>query len=136
MVQTFDVHMFERIGPMAAITATPRTVARSQADDAHGLLGLGGLRLTARGRAVMLGLAAVVSAVAGLAGTQAVASSPGEPLEVRVHTVAPGETLWGLALGVRDAGQDVRDVVADIRDINGLRGSQVEAGQVVLLPAE
>lgn len=116
---------------MAATIPSPRTTS-----EAYGFLGLGGLHLTPRGRAVVLALAALVSAIFGLAGTQAMASAPPEPLEVRAHTVAPGETLWQLARGLTTAGEDVRDVVAEVKAINGMRTSDVEAGQVVLLPAE
>lgn len=116
---------------MAATIPGPRTTS-----EAYGFLGLGGLQLTPRGRAVVLILAVLVSAVFGLVGTQAMASAPGEPIEVRLHTVEPGETLWGLARGLTAAGEDIRDVVADLRAINGMRTSELEAGQVVLLPVE
>jgi len=119
-------------------TSSPiRAVARSgTASHPHGPLGLGGLRLTRRGRAVLVALALLATAGAGLLGTQAVASAPGDPLEVRVHTVAPGETLWEYAAVLAEAGQDVREVVADLRELNGLRTAELEAGQVVLLPVE
>ncbi len=116
---------------MAATIASPHMTS-----EANGFLGLGGLQLTPRGRAVMLVLAMLVSAVVGLVGTQAMASGPGQPIEVRVHTVEPGETLWELARGVTAAGEDVRDVVAELRAINGMRTSELQAGQVVLVPEE
>ncbi|AEG44033.1 LysM peptidoglycan-binding domain-containing protein [Isoptericola variabilis] len=116
---------------MAATIPSPGTTS-----EAYGFLGLGGLRLTPRGRAVVLALAALVSAAFGLAGTQAVASAPPVPVEVRAHTVAPGETLWHLARGTAAAGEDLRDVVAELKALNGMRTSEVEAGQVVLVPAE
>jgi predicted Zn-dependent protease len=84
----------------------------------------------------MLTLAVLVSAAFALLGTQAMASGPGEPIEVRIHTVEPGQTLWELARGLTAAGDDVRDVVAELRAINGMRTSELEAGQVVLLPEE
>ncbi|MEG3614871.1 LysM peptidoglycan-binding domain-containing protein [Isoptericola haloaureus] len=96
--------------------------------------GLTGLRLTARGRVVLAVLALAVSLPLAFAGGQAVAGSPGEPLEVRLHTVAPGETLWDFAAPLTDPGQDVRDVVAELRDLNGMTESSLRVGQVLVLP--
>jgi predicted Zn-dependent protease len=127
---------------MTAMSTTPtiRTAigpaARQASSEAHGVLGLGGLRLTRRGRAVLVALALLVSGAFGLLGTQAVAGGPGEPVEVRVHTVAPGETLWDYASTLAGAGEDVRDVVAYLRSLNDLPTAELQVGQVLLLPAE
>lgn len=104
--------------------------------DAPGFLGLGGLRLTRRGRVVIALLALLVLVGAGLIGQRAVAESPGSGVEVRLHTVAPGETLWQYAQSVRDSGDDLRDVVAELRDLNGLATAELRTGQVVLLPLD
>lgn len=92
------------------------------------------LRLTRRGRAVLVLLAAVVLLLAARVGV-AVASGPGEPVEVRVHVVAAGETLWELAQGVAAPGEDLRDVVSGLVELNGLSSSGLQAGQKILLPA-
>lgn len=52
------------------------------------------LRLTTRGRVVLVLLVATAVALMTLWGARAVASGPGEPVEVRVHVVEAGETLW------------------------------------------
>ncbi|MCA5893172.1 LysM peptidoglycan-binding domain-containing protein [Isoptericola sp. NEAU-Y5] len=109
---------------MATVTSAP------------GPWGLGGLRLTRRGRGVVTALAAMLAASAGLVGQQAMAEAPRGPVEVRLHTVAPGETLWEYAREVAVTGEDVRDVVAELRELNGLRTVDLRAGQVVLLPAD
>ncbi|NNU28219.1 LysM peptidoglycan-binding domain-containing protein [Isoptericola sediminis] len=96
--------------------------------------GLAGLRLTARGRLVLFLLAVAVSLPVALAGSQAVAGSPGEPIEVRLHTVAPGETLWQFAAGLAEPGEDLRVVVAELRDLNGMPDSSLQVGQVLVLP--
>jgi predicted Zn-dependent protease len=85
---------------------------------------------------VLIALAVLVSAAFGFLGTQAVASGPGEPVEVRVHTVAPGETLWQYASALAETGDDVRDVVVYLKELNELRSAELRVGQVVLLPAE
>ncbi|WP_264031505.1 LysM peptidoglycan-binding domain-containing protein [Cellulosimicrobium sp. SH8] len=92
------------------------------------------LRLTRRGRVVLVLLAAVVLLLAARVGV-AVASGPGEPVEVRVHVVAAGETLWELAQGVAAPGEDLRDVVSGLAELNGLSSSGLQAGQKILLPA-
>ena len=111
----------------------PRPAAR--AAEEHGVLGLRGLRLTQRGRVVVAVLAALVSLpVAGLGG-HAFASGPDDPPEVVVHTVAPGETLWGFARGIAEPGEDLRPVVARIQVLNGLDSAALQIGQTILLPA-
>ncbi|WP_353706723.1 LysM peptidoglycan-binding domain-containing protein [Cellulosimicrobium sp. ES-005] len=92
------------------------------------------LRLTRRGRVVLVLLAAVVLLLAARVGV-AVASGPGEPVEVRVHVVSSGETLWELAQGVAAPGEDLRDVVSGLAELNGLSSSGLQAGQKILLPA-
>ncbi|MFE6969843.1 LysM peptidoglycan-binding domain-containing protein [Isoptericola sp. NPDC057653] len=104
--------------------------------DAPGFLGLGGLRLSRRGRVVIAALVLLVLVAAGLVGQRAVADAPGSGVEVRLHTVQPGETLWQYARSVRDTGDDLRDVVADLRQLNGLTTAELQAGQVVLLPED
>lgn len=103
---------------------------------APGFLGLGGLRLTRRGRVVVVLLTALLVAAAGLLGQQAVAGAPGGPLEVRLHTVAPGESLWEYAHVLADGQADVREVVADLLELNELDTADLQVGQVVLLPLE
>lgn len=108
----------------------------SATNDVTGFLGLGGLRLTRRGRVVITLLVLLVLVGAGLVGQRAVAESPGAGVEVRLHTVAPGETLWQYASAVRGAGEDVRDVVAELRELNGLTSAELQTGQMVILPLD
>jgi hypothetical protein len=49
--------------------------------------------------------------------------------------VAPGETLWDVAVGSAPDGIDARRQLADILALNGLDGADVDAWTVVLLPA-
>ncbi|GAB2454687.1 LysM peptidoglycan-binding domain-containing protein [Xylanimonas ulmi] len=124
--------------PARRTAVVPARVASAQAapSEAHGALGLGGLRLTRRGRVVVFALALMVSLPLAGVGGRAMASDPGRPVEVTVHTVAPGETLWQLARHVAEPGQDVRDVVADLRDLNELESVALTVGQSVLLPRD
>lgn len=99
--------------------------------------GDGHLRLTHRGRVVLAVLAATV-ALGGVLGAQqsAQAGGPGEPVAVVRHVVSPGESLWSLAVTVAAPGEDVRDVVDRIRDLNAMTGDGLVVGQELLLPAE
>ena len=106
--------------------------ARSVADR----LGLDGLRLTRRGRFVLVLLAMLLVAPMVTWGATAVASSPGEPTEVRVHAVQPGETLWGFAQEVARPGEDVRHAVGRLQDLNEMSSATVRVGELLLLPKE
>ena len=96
-------------------------------------------RLTRRGRLartiVVLSLAVVM--VAGFAATSganvansnSVASS--EP-SYSVVVVAPGETLWSVAAAY--ASGDVQGLINEIREVNNLRGYDLQAGQRLRVP--
>ena len=99
------------------------------------------IRLTRRGRAVLVGLAATVALVAlwltvgpgALAGSGDGRGGPSRP--ARTVVVEPGETLWGIA-SAAEPGADPRRTVRRIMDLNGLGGDPtVRPGQEVRLPA-
>jgi len=93
------------------------------------------LRLTRRGRlALTLATAGCVLAIAGLA----VASSSSTPEASAPTTatsvvVAPGDTLWDLALRA-DPQADPRVTVARIVELNNLSGGHIQPGQQLQLP--
>jgi hypothetical protein len=121
---------------MAATLASPTRVRpglRGPGPD-HGRLGLDGLRLTRRGRVVLIVLAFLVSLPLVGVGGRAIADKPSTPLEVTVHTVAPGDTLWGFARRIVEPGQDIRDVVARLSDLNELTSGALTVGQTIVLP--
>jgi nucleoid-associated protein YgaU len=95
----------------------------------------GELRLTRRGRWVLAVLASVVAIGTGIVGGQAVAAGPTPALEVVSYTVQPGETLWQIAAGVAVPGEDVRNVIVELQDLNGLPSAELAAGQRLVLPA-
>jgi LysM repeat protein len=51
----------------------------------------------------------------------------------RRYVVKPADTLWAIAL--REYGGDPREAVWEIRERNGLAGTTVQPGQVLVLPA-
>jgi LysM domain len=109
---------------------TARPAARRGAAEG----GTAHLRLTGRGRVVVWGLAIALAAGVGLSAQSAGAEAPGAPQPVETHVVAPGETLWQIAGSVAAPGEDLRDVVAELVDLNGLGGADLQAGQEILVP--
>lgn len=99
------------------------------------------IRLTRRGRAVLVALPATVTLVAlwltvgpgALAGDGGGHGGPSRPACTVV--VGPGDTLWGIAAAA-DPGADPRRTVQRIMDLNGLGGDPVvRPGQEIRLPA-
>ena len=66
---------------------------------------------------------------------QAFATDDSEPpAALDTYTVGSGETLWSIAANLTPEGRDVRDTMAEIQNVNALTGSQLQAGQQILLP--
>ncbi len=96
----------------------------------------GQLRLTARGRRVVALLALLLVGLVSLVGGRAFADAPARALEVQTYSVASGDTLWALASSLAKPGEDVRDVVAEIVDLNGLASAELTVGQRLVVPVE
>lgn len=95
------------------------------------------LRLTARGRRVLatLVLAPAALGIGAVLVTAQPADAASEPASVSFEmvTVRSGESLWQIA--EEHAGdRDVRDVIHDIVELNGLDGQQVEPGMHLAMP--
>jgi len=81
--------------------------------------------------AALLVMVTVLSVAAGRIGAEAELADP-----VAGHVVVePGQTLWDVAAVTAPAGVDTRQQLADLRELNGLEGSQIGAWTVVLVPA-
>jgi nucleoid-associated protein YgaU len=94
------------------------------------------LRLTRRARrlGVVLGLA--VGVVVG-SWVGSVVTGDGEGLRLAGESsvvVQQGDTLWSIAASVSGNDDDVRAVIADIRELNGLSDASLVPGQTLLLP--
>lgn len=94
------------------------------------------LRITRRGRLLLTVLvAAGAAALVGVLGTgQATAGDEVRDAATVEVVVVPGDTLWGIASQVASPGEDVRDVIAEIVELNGLPSSGVVAGQTLVVP--
>lgn len=99
------------------------------------------LRLTRRGRIVLIGLplvllAALLLSLTGLLNSPAKAADTASGLSVTETvsvTVQPGESLWTIA-GAVDPTRDPRDVIADIVQLNDLEMGKVMPGQQLFVP--
>lgn len=94
------------------------------------------VRLTRRGRVVVLVLAllAVVAVGIALASASAAGNDPGTA-EVHLVTVQPGETLWDIAgRAAGRAGVDTGEMVQRLEDLNTIDDGVVYAGQELRVP--
>ena len=94
------------------------------------------LRMTRRGRLLLLGILAAVlllTVSVGRMGSQAATAVDNGPALTQT-TVQPGDTLWAVARRLAP-GSDARQVIAQIRRVNHLADSTLYAGQQLLLPA-
>jgi hypothetical protein len=92
------------------------------------------LRLTRRGRGVVLGFLLLVNSGAGvLLATASRAAAPDGPPPTVV--VGRHDTLWGIA-GRHAPDRPTWAVVAEIRDLNGLADSTVHPGDTLVLPGD
>ena len=101
------------------------------------------LRLTRRGRVVLIGiplvlLAALLLLLAGFLNAPAKAADSSTDLTLTPTvsvTVQPGESLWGIAAEAAPE-RDARDVIADIVQLNNLSGGTVLPGQQLFVPVK
>jgi hypothetical protein len=95
------------------------------------------LRITARGRAVLLSLLALLLVAAaltfGIGAGAANGTSSSTPLSS--VTVVGGETLWGLAHEIAP-NADPEDVIANIMAVNQLGSADIQPGQKLEIPAQ
>ena len=94
------------------------------------------LRLTPRGRLVVVGLFLLTLFAGGvLFGSTATRASgeAGAPQNYEYLVVQPGQTLWGIAKEVAPQ-DDPRATIEAIRRLNALPDTGIEAGQRIALP--
>ncbi|MDQ6687153.1 MAG: LysM peptidoglycan-binding domain-containing protein [Actinomycetota bacterium] len=111
------------------------TLSISSAFVPHTRVSISAVRLTSRGRAVLvlgfLTLALLLMTVLG--GWATATLSAGTPEPVRIIEVQPGDTLYGIAGKVARPGQ-VREMVLRIEQLNSLNGPELAAGQKIAVP--
>ena len=114
---------------MSTTTIAPQTIGQPRAHyRAH-------YRLTRRGRVVVFLLALLTALAIGIAfAGGSVATAENQQTESVV--VAPGDTLWDIAADAA-AGTDVdiRDMMREITELNGLDSDTLAVGQELEVPA-
>lgn len=79
--------------------------------------------------AVILGILATV-APGAFAGDE-----PGAAVVHDTYTVAAGETLWSIASSMTAPGEQVRETMHEIKKLNAMSGSSLQAGAQIVVPA-
>ena len=120
---------------MATVTTHPRRITARPAVRQRTPCNGGELRLTRRGRlvVVLVFLAVLMGAVLALSGYSAASDSRGPAQPTRTVVVEEGETLWGIASRTA-AGRDVREVVHELEELNALPGPELVEGQRIAVP--
>jgi LysM domain len=96
-----------------------------------------GLRLTRRGRVVVVVLLALLAAMLALgidAARSLASTEPGAAAQHHVVIVQPGDTLWQIARDVAP-GDDPRETVQRLLDLNGLSSPVIVPGQELAVPS-
>lgn len=87
-------------------------------------------------RALLLGLLLVILVGALLLLFQEEAESSTEPRVVTAVVVQPGETLWEIADRFWPESADLRVVVGELVELNGLKSKVLKPGQVLQVPSD
>lgn len=114
-------------GPRPVVAAPARPVTR-KAPAAR-------LRLTRRGRVVLVVLPSLLALSGLLLATAPGTAEAAQPVVSRSVVVGTGDTLWSIAERVAPE-TDPRDTVAALQQANGLTSATIEAGTVLVLPAQ
>jgi nucleoid-associated protein YgaU len=94
------------------------------------------LRLTRRGRVVLVLLPSVLAATCGLVAVAGpLVPAQADPATSRSVVVGAGDTLWSIAERLAPHA-DPRDVVARLETANDLPDATIQAGAPLVLPAE
>ena len=62
------------------------------------------------------------------------ADAEATPVATSEYVVAGGDTLWSIASELVSPGEDIRRLIADIRDTTGMTNSNLHPGQILLIP--
>lgn len=95
------------------------------------------MKLTTRGKAFFGGLSAAALMVVAMGVWNGnVAQSAPASQQVTSYVVRPGDTLWSYAQSVTKPGDDVRETVQYLMELNNMEGSAVAVGQRLVVPVQ
>jgi predicted Zn-dependent protease len=92
------------------------------------------VRLTRRGRLVIIAAALLVAFAIGVFVTAAGSVATQEPEATEIVQVGTGDTLWEIAADLADDGE-VRAMMERIEKLNALDTTVLQAGQRLVVPA-
>ena len=114
---------------------TPSQVAAGAAPRGARPARPGSLKLTRRGRVVvvLLFLVLALAAFVVFSDTSVATRDAGDPVPTRTVVVSEGDTLWAIAAEVAGE-EDLRSVVHEIEELNSLSGPELVEGQELAVP--
>ena len=92
------------------------------------------VRLTRRGRIVIVAAALLVAFAIGVFVTAAGSVATQEPQATQIVQVSTGDTLWDIAAELAAPGE-VRSMMEQIEKLNALDSAVLQAGQRLVVPA-
>jgi Tfp pilus assembly protein FimV len=133
--RTLSSAMAPGVAQAGAASRAARAGAASPPPRAVRQAGRRPVRLTRRGRLVLVLLLALLATTAFGAGRVSAGDESAHLTSVRQVTVAPGETLWSIARRLARPEDDPRQIVARVMELNGLPGDgRLRAGQRLAVP--
>ena len=91
------------------------------------------LKLTRRGRLVVIGFALALVASLSVFGRGVGSAEAVDPAAAQIVVVQPGQTLWSIARDL-DPSADPRSVIEALKEVNHLEGQVVRPGQALTVP--
>ena len=91
-------------------------------------------RARRKGLARLVLITIVLAALALVAPGAIAGDEPGSAVAYDTHTVAQGETLWSIASDLTAPGEQVRETMNQLQDLNAMSGSSLRAGEQLVIP--
>lgn len=134
-VSSFMAKVAPQVMPQATSTvhSSQHTIQQPATHETHKTK----MTLTTRGKAVLSGIGVVALLLVGMGVWNGnVANSASSTQEVTSYVVRPGDTLWSYAQESTKPGEDVRETVQELIELNNLDSSAVTVGQRLVVPID
>lgn len=80
-------------------------------------------------------IGAVLAVLAAVAPGAIAGDEPAPAVAHDTYTVAQGETLWSIASSLTAPGDQVRETMVRLQNLNAMGGSSLQAGEQIVIPA-